>query len=318
MKKIISGISIACLFIGFANHSAAQEAMPSLLLSGDPVSLAHAGGSIALDANAYAVQNNTAAMSFYEGIMDAAISYGMWQPTAANDKIINVAAFGRIGKRWAIGVDAKFVLMPKINIVDSDGIQEQLNSTFSPSEYNFTLGASCRIVDWVAVGFNLKAGTSSLANNAKAACFAADIYAAFMTKFGLTAGLGVCNLGTKVNYGGAVKYALPAYLRAGAAYNILGFSADVELDYIFSGAFMSAVSVGYWYKEYVGVNIGYHYGSDKVNSGAGQMQVNHLCIPSYLSLGIGGQIKGVHVDFAYLLGSNAVKNSLCVSLGYRF
>lgn len=318
MEKIILKTSFVLLTLGFALPAISQEAMPSMLLSGDPVALSHAGGSIALDADAYAVQNNTAAMSFYDGNMNAAVSYGMWQPTAANYRTIDFAAFGKIGKKWAIGADLKFVLMPTVQIIDEEGISPQRNSTFSPNECNYTVGASYMIVPWMSVGVNLKVGTSKLMTQAKAACFASDIYASFQTKFGLSAGLGVCNLGTKVKYGGSRSYSLPSYLRAGASYGIRGFSADMELDYVFSGAFMSAVSVGYWYKEYAGINIGYHYGTDKVNLSAERMTINHLCIPSYLSLGVGGQFKGVYIDFAYLPGISRVKNSICASIGYRF
>ena len=52
---------------------------------------------------------------------------------------------------------------------------------------------------------------------------------------------------------------------------------------------------------------GYHYG----NASKG-------VIPSYASLGLGVKFFGVSIDAAYLFGSEILKNSFGVSLGYEF
>lgn len=307
MKRFVISLCLGCA-ISFS--AAAQQAMPSLLISDDPVAVAHAGSSIALNANAFSVENNTAAMSFYEGTMDAAASYGMWQPSVSKNTVIGVGAIGKLGKKLALGLNAKIMMQPAITIVDEQGMTPQLNSTFSPKEYNFAIGCSYMITSRLSAGVNAKLAMSSLTSSAKANCFAADVYAAFKNESGLTAGLGVCNIGSKANYGGEQSYSLPALARAGVGYaSAFGLSADAELDYLFSGAVMAAASVGYWYKDYVGLNAGYHYGKDNSSS---------LCVPSYISAGLGAQVKGVHLDVAYLLGSKTLANTLVLGLGYRF
>lgn len=308
------------LILGVSANALAQQAMSSLINSADPVSLGHAGAAVALEANAFALENNTAAMSFYEGRMDAALAYQLWQPGGAKDNVVNVGVFGRIGKRIAIGAEGKFVMQKPYQITDGDGIAQQVNGTFRPGENNFALGVSCLITDYLSAGVNLKVATSKLAPSAKACAFASDIYAAYKSNFGLTAGLGICNLGTKAKYSEESVYSLPSYLRVGAAYKIVGVSVDAEFDYMFSNAIMAGVSASYWYKDYVGISCGYHYGSDKSNKAdqTSEIAVTPLCIPSYLSLGLGAQFKGVHLDLAYLTASKVLGNTICLSLGYRF
>lgn len=315
MKRISTSIILALAAIFSA---AAQQAMPSLLISSDPASFAHAGASVAMKADAFSLDNNTAAMSFYEGHMDAALSYSLWQPSGSKNNLVSVGAFGRIGKRVGIGASAKFMLNQPYKITDIDGVQQQLNGSFKPGENNFAIGASCLITDWLSAGVNLKLATSKLAPGYKATAFAADIYAAYKSKFGLNAGLGVCNLGTKAKYSTEAAYSLPSYLRAGVGYSIKGASIDAEFDYLFSKAVMAGIAASYWYKDYAGISIGYHYGTDRKKNVEQQTTSIPLSIPSYLSIGIGGQIKGIYLNLTYLTASKTLSNTVCLSAGYRF
>lgn len=308
---------ISILFLGISTavpfRTSAQEAMPTFLMNADASALYSAGATVASEAEAFVLERNPAMMSFYEGHMDAALSYSLWSPASRKEHNVALGGFCRIGKRIGLGLHAEFLLQQPYTITDGNGIAQQVNGVFRPGENNFALGLSCLVTDWLSLGANFKLGTSKLAPGAKASAFAADIYAAYKSSFGLSAGLGVCNLGTKVKYGPESIYALPSYLRAGVSYGIMGLRVNGELDFLFSKALMAGVSASWWYKEYAGLSVGYHYGGGKLGGGPAPLN-----IPSYFSLGVGAAFKGLHLDLAYLLSTSAIKNTISCTIGYRF
>ena len=109
---------------------------------------------------------------------------------------------------------------------------------------------------------------------------------------------------------GENTYSQPSLVKAGAGYTIgLGTSSiavNAEADVLFSGGFMAGLGAEYSFDDLVFVRAGYHYGDDK------------KAIPSYGSLGAGVKFFGVRLDVAYLVGSQVLKNSLGVTLGYSF
>lgn len=296
-------IYFTIIAVFFCSALSAQS-IPSLLIPSDAVSMGRAGATVASAPGAFAMESNPAMSAFYDGTLNAQASYGMWQSSTSGNTIINVGAIGKVGERLAFGIGGKYFTYPSYTIVNGSGIAQQVDGTFSPKEMNLLLGASYRLADCFSVGVNAKMASSTLGVDAKATVFAADVALAFH-KNGVGAGLSVCNLGSKAKFGDN-SYNLPAYLRAGASYSIVGVTVQAEADYLFAGAFMAAVGAEYWWKDYVGVRAGYHYGDPA------------KAIPQYISLGLGAQFKGVQLDFAYLLGNSIFSNTLAVNLGYRF
>ena len=121
-----------------------------------------------------------------------------------------------------------------------------------------------------------------------------------------TAGLGLKNLGSKIDYG-AGGYSLPALVSvSGTVSPIQNLKAALELDYLFSGALMAGLGVEYTVLDMISVRGGFHYGDAA------------KALPTYVSLGLGAQFAGIHLDAAFLTASETLGNTLLISLGYSF
>ena len=267
----------------------------------DPVAAALAGTGIARTADAYALENNVAAMSLNGSQMAVAAGYGLWQPKAAKAQLLSAGGYYRISEKFAIGLQFKDMLYSAYDIVAADG---RSKGTYSPSEMAVGLGLSYRIADGFSAGLSFRYLGSTLAENAKASAFGGDVALKY-EKDAFQAGLSVCNIGTPVNYGGD-NYAQPGIVRAGAAYSVAGLTASAEVDYLFSGALMAGLGLEYTFADIVSLRGGFHYGDAA------------KAIPMYASLGLGLQFAGFHLDAAFLTASKTLGNTFMVSLGYAF
>lgn len=287
--------------------SLSAQTMPSLMLNQDPAAIARGMSGVASEAGGYALQNNVAAMSLSENKLASRIGIALWQPSYAGIKAVEAGAMYRFGDKLGFGVDLKMLKMPTYGGVTDTG-SDIRESAFSPSEMNLAFGASYAILDFLSAGVTLRYAGSSLAPEAKATVFGADL-GLYYKKDAIRAGLSLNNLGTKVKYSEAA-YSQPSLVKAGVAYalsfgtSVLDFSA--EADVIFSGGIMAGAGCEYSFKDMVFARAGYHYG-DSVNA-----------IPSYASAGLGLKLFGVGLDFAYIFASEVMGNSMCLSLGYSF
>lgn len=302
MKKLVSFITL--FVIGCWTISA--QTLPSLLVSSDAAGLGKANVTVADGAGAYSLENNAASMSFADFKAAGAVSYGMWQPSYANDKILGAGAACRVTDRFAMGLIFKNFNQPSYEITNSDG---QSSGTFTPGELSIGLGAAYSITDWLSVGVTGRMVNSKLADDAKANVFGADI-SLFYKKDAISAGISVNNIGSKVNYGGE-DYTQPMLARAGAAWRIgnpeaSSVTPSVEADLLFEGGFMAGLGIEYSYKSMLFVRGGFHYG-DKEKA-----------IPTYASLGLGVRLWGISLDVSYLTASDVLGNSVAFGLGYRF
>ncbi len=302
MKKLISTIALSV--IGCAVISA--QTLPSLLVGTDVAGLGKANVSVADQAGAYSLENNAASMSFADFKVAGSVSYGIWQPSYAKDKILGAGAACKVSDRLAFGLTFKKFDQPSYETTSSEG---QSSGTFSPSELSVGLGAAYSITDWLSVGLTGRMVNSRLADDAKANVFGADI-ALFYRKDAISAGLSVNNVGGKVNYGGN-NYNQPTLVRAGAAWRIGKPEASfvtpsVEADMLLEGGFMAGLGIEYSYKSQLFARGGFHYG-DKEKA-----------IPTYASLGLGVRFWGISLDVTYLTASDILGNSVAFGLGYRF
>ncbi len=91
------------------------------------------------------------------------------------------------------------------------------------------------------------------------------------------------------------------------AFDKHALSATAETDILFAGAVMAGAGIEYSFRDLLFVRGGYHYGAP-----------HKAVVPSYGSAGLGVKFFGISLDAAYLFGSEILKNSFCVSLGYEF
>lgn len=272
-----------------------------LNINPDPVAAALAGTGIARMADAYALENNVAAMSLTGPQVAVAAGYGLWQPKAANAQLLSAAAYFRATEKFSIGLQFKDFLYPEYGLVSSTGGPK---GKFSPTEMAVGLGLSYRIADGFSAGLSFRYLSSSLAENTKASAFGGDVALKY-EKDAFQAGLSVCNIGTPVNYG-EDNYTQPGIVRAGAGYSVAGLNIGAEVDYLFSGALMAGLGLEYTLADIVSLRGGFHYGDAA------------KAIPMYASLGLGVQFAGFHLDAAFLTASKTLGNTLMVSLGYAF
>lgn len=303
-KNIFAVISTV-LFSGLALTSNAQV-LPSVVLDQNPTSLAMGMSGIALEAGAYALQNNVAAISFSDNTFEAQVGAGMWQPNYADSKIIGGGATYRLGK-LGFGLDFRTLRMPEYSGVSDSG-SDIRDSEFAPSETNFSVGASYAFLDCISAGVTLRYAGSNLALDASAKVFSADM-AVYFKKNGVSAGLSLNNIGTKVKYS-EESYPQPMTAKVGAGYNLESGNSNIvfaaEADIIFSGGIMAGAGCEYSFKDMVFARAGYHYGNS-VNA-----------VPSYASAGLGVKFFGAQLNFAYLFGSEILANSMIISIGYSF
>lgn len=282
------------------------QTLPSLLLVQDPVSVSTGMSGVVADGSAFSLQNNVAAMSISDSRADIRAGVGLWQPSYAGIKAVGAGGFMRFGK-LGVGLDLEMLMMPAYGGVSDNGAALR-DSEFSPSETNFAAGVSYAFMDYLSAGLTLRYAGSKLAADASAAVFGADL-ALYFKKDGITAGLSVNNIGTKVKYSDTA-YPQPMMARVGAGYE-LGLSSSslaisAEADVLFAGGVMAGAGCEYAFKDMIFARVGYHYGNSA------------NVIPSYASAGLGLKLFGLHLDVAYMFASEVLSNSMIVSLGYSF
>lgn len=299
MKKIILSILVACAMPAL---SASAQALSSLLIPSAPEYAAMGGASVALEAGAFAAENNAAAMSLSDDSFAVAAGYGLWAPETAGSQLMGLGAFARVGERVGIGLSGRYTMEKPMNISSAAG---GILGTFTPSELGANLAVSVKVIDGLSVGVTGKFVRSSIGEELSGSAFGADVSVAWR-KDGLSAGTAVCNLGSKVKYGDS-SYSMPMLVKAGAAYSAdFGLTASVEADYLFSGAFAAGLGLEYNLFDIGFLRAGYHYG-DKSQG-----------LASFASLGAGVQFAGVELSAAWLTASPTLGNSLLFSLGYSF
>lgn len=261
-----------------------------------------AGASVAMEAGAFAAENNAAAMSLSDNSFAVAASYGLWAPQTADNQLIGVGAFARIGERLGLGISGRYRMENPMDITSATG---GILGTFTPSEFGANLAVSVKVIDGLSVGLTGKFVNSSIGEELSGSAFGADVSVAWKGR-ALSAGAALCNLGSSVKYGDS-SYAMPMLVKAGAAYSAaFGLTASVEADYLFSGAFMAGLGLEYNLFDIGFLRAGYHYGDRSEG------------LASFASLGAGVRFAGFEVSAAWLTASPTLGNSLLFSLGYSF
>lgn len=266
-----------------------------------------------VSANSFAViQNMAVSMLDDTKPIQIGASYMSWQPSVSNSNNVSIAGLYRF-KNFTLGAGLRHVKYSEELIVDNLGNSGSSEIRFLPVEYAIDMGMGYRINDMFMLGSTLRYVNSDLGAIQKASVFAVDLSFLY-NKDNLSAGFGFTNLGTKADYGNGSNQ-LPLRLRTGLSYSVLSSDlhkiigvADVSYQLV-QGAngLIGGAGVEYGFKDFLLLRAGYHF--EQKNIGA-----------SYVTSGLGFILRGVTLDFSYLIASknNPVNQSAAVSLGWAF
>lgn len=264
-------------------------------------------------ANSFAViQNMAVSMLDDTKPIQIGASYLSWQPSVSNSNNVSIAGLYKF-KNFTLGAGLRHVKYSEELIVDNLGNSGSSEIRFLPVEYAIDMGMGYRINDMFMLGSTLRYVNSDLGAIQKASVFAVDLSLLY-NKDNLSAGFGFTNLGTKADYGNGPNQ-LPLRLRTGLSYRVLSSDlhkiigvADVSYQLV-QGAngLIGGAGVEYGFKDLLFFRTGYHF--EQKNIGA-----------SYVTSGLGVSLRGVTLDFSYLIASknNPVNQSAAVSLGWAF
>lgn len=303
MRKIILFLTSVTVSL-----SLSAQVLPFTVADYSPVTAAMGSASaVQTSSIAYASFSNPAVIPFSESKGDFAVGYSLWQPSSVKTNVIAIAGAYNFNNRIGITAGFTYGMNPKYDEYDAGGA---LEGTFAPSQTQINLGFSWRLVEYLALGINMGYSGQKLAEDHSNGAFVTNIFAMTQVK-GFKAAVGVANLGTKVT-SSDIKFSLPSSLKLGLGYGNTfaqkhSLEINADLDYYFHKAFSAAAGAGYTFNDLLSVRAGYRYGGKSV-------------VPSYASLGLGLKFFGVTIDCAYLIGekTSPMKNTLCLSAGYRF
>lgn len=287
MKKVISIIAVALLLPALSN----AQILNSLIRETNPAAAGLAGASVAMQADAYALQNNPAAMSLSADKGAFAVGYGILQPQTVKMGALSAAGMFKLSEKFALGAGFQRFGYQPYAITSEEG---RSSAEFTPSEMAFSLGASYQIVKGLSAGVKLNYASLALSPDSKKGVFCGDIGLTYTTGT-ITAAVNARNLGSSV-----------MDIRAGASYSIASISAYAQGEYLAGAGIMAAVGAQYSFRDMLFARAGFHYGDAQKG------------IPSYGSLGLGGKFKGITLDAAYLLGAKGETGTMLFSLGYSF
>lgn len=298
-----------CLFAIVSGIHAQSYSLVSGSIERNPADMALASSAVASDRDiSFAALRNSAALPFSECKADVSAAYAPWAPSSNGNKFINLGAGFNFNQRWGISAAGSYGMGPSYEIVDDYGTSQ---GQFRTSNMLFAVGVGCKITDFLSLGANFKLASEKLSPDGAKSAFNADVFVLGRVS-GVNITAGVSTLGPKVTAASGESFSLPASALLGvyypwkiAAAHVLGVSADGN--YYFKGGINAAAGVQYCWNDLLSVRAGYHFGNDKAPIG------------SYASLGLGVRIfKGLHLDAAYLLGNDTLKNTFSAGLGYRF
>jgi hypothetical protein len=295
MKKFLLASALSVLTLALNAQS-----LPLLFNPGDPHSAALGGASVALEADAWAMEHNFAAAALNANRFAIGAAYGYWAPKPSADNRFSAGGWYRTG-RLAFGLSAKGSFSPAYQATTSEG---ELKGKFSPSDYALAVGAAWSPASGFALSATARMVSSALSEAFAAVAFCADVSAMYCTH-GFTVGVSAFNLGGKVQYGDNA-YALPTLVKGGLRYALKNFEATGEVDYLAGTGVMGGLGVEYWPFSILALRGGYHFGA--ADKG----------LPSFASFGLGILLEGFGLDASVLFASPALAGSFNIGISYRF
>ncbi len=314
MKKIYFLISVFAISLFSTNVLSAQTenqtTMSLLNLAPDARTMSMAGVSTT-NATAYSIWNNTAVAALSEQKLSVGISYGMWSPTAFSTNLISAAGYGKLSKMFTLTAGVRTFIDKTQNQTDNTGA---ILGQFTPYDLQASVGLGIRVLPILSFGVNvnyINSGRGTYSANA----FSADVTALVDLKF-MYVTAGGYNLGTKIQYAPeASAYNLPANVKVGVGTvqdinDKHQISVGAEAGYLlYTGNFFANVGAEYFLGNFFRVAAGYHYGD-----------VSLYSMPSYVSVGVGANLKWLGIDVAYLIGTSEkspITNTFNVTVSFQ-
>lgn len=220
-------------------------ATPFLRISPDARAGAMGEAGIALSPDANATFWNNAKVPFATSNGQIGVTYTPWLKDVASDVyLVTLGGFYKIDDQQAISGGVRYFNLGSIQFADETG---QLQGSSNPKEFSVEFGYSRILSEQFGIGLTARYINSSLGNGTEdndmksGSAFAVDLSGYYNgldeAGQGLTAGLTLSNLGTKISYTNDpdAKQFIPANLGLGGAYhavldedNKLTFALDVN------------------------------------------------------------------------------------------
>lgn len=285
MKKLY--IILAAGLMSLSAAAQTSEALPFIQLDYSPVSLSMGSSLIP----------SSAVLPLSDSRLAGGVLYESYMPELSATRYIGAGVAGTLGK---LGLSLAFTRGTGEMIADEK---------FIPSELMLNAGVSYAVMDFLAIGANVKYGKEQLLAAYANSAVAFDLFAAGKTA-GFEFAAGVSALGGKVHSESTGDFSLPAAVTLGAGYtaefgDVHAIAARARADRYFSGPIAAGFGIEYGYSGLAFARAGYHYGGDSI-------------IPSFASAGLGLHVGDFTVDAAYLLASDILGGSFSVCVGVRF
>lgn len=329
MKKIFYPIISTAAAVLLSSAAAQAQTASFLDVNPDPVAMSMAGTGTVMEATPFAMWNNIAATALDDSPLQVGAAYSLWQPSYTSNHVAAVAGYGRVARFMTLSASVKYFSHKPYDV--TDGVTGAVTGSFTPMDLQAGVGLGFRILPILSLGANVNYVYSDIGGPKKGGAVSADFGALLDLRF-LRVGLTFANIGSKLDYGGATAYGLPANVKLGVG-TIQRFGPEdkhavavtSESGMVFEQkAFFTGLSAQYEYNDFVRVGLGYHYGNqDKQVTG------------SYASFGAGIKFLGISVNAAYILGfkqasdisspveslynlSAPISNTFSVGVGYEF
>lgn len=289
MKEFLKIVAAAALLA--LSTSLKAQVLNTLVRDVDPVAAGIAGAGVAMQSNAYSLDNNPAAMSLSTSKISLAAGYTILQPSSVKMGALSFSSLFKLSEKLALGAGIKRGTYNPYPITSEEG---RSTAEFTPSELSLSLGGSYLILKGLSAGVKLNYASIGLSPDSKYNVFSGDLGLTYATE-SLTVAANARNLGSQL-----------MDLRAGASYSFSSLTAYAQGEYLAGAGLMGALGLQYAFKDLLFVRAGGHLGNAE------------KAIPSYASLGLGAKIKGITFDAAILLGAKSESGTLLFSAGYSF
>lgn len=285
MRKLYMILAAGLMSLSAAAQT--SEALPFLQLDYNPASLAM--GSTLIPSSAVLPLSGIK--------LSGGVAYESYMPAISATSYISGGAAGTLDK---LGYSIAFTRGSGEAITDEK---------FVPSEVMVNAGVSYAVMDFLAVGVNVKYGKEQILANYASSAVAFDLFAAGKIA-GFEFAAGASALGGKVKSESTGNYSLPAAITLGGGYTaefgeVHAISARAKADRYFSGPLAAGIGIEYGYDGMVFARAGYHYGGDSI-------------VPTFASAGLGLHFGEFFLDAAYLFASDILGGTFSVGAGVRF
>lgn len=210
LKNIIFPLLLLCAV------GAKAQVVASVGFETDARSAGFGGAGIALDANAFSIYRNTAAISFADSLKPVAVSYG-YSSLFNNAYLHTVGGYYQFNKNHAFTGGVRYYAADKIRNTE-DGLNYY---TVKPYDILIDLGYARKINKTLSLSINIHYILSKM-NEApgikKGKSLALD-FGLYYHKETYSAAITVDNLGKLINYG-SDEYRMPASINAGGLITI--------------------------------------------------------------------------------------------------